>query len=117
MLIVVCFENWEKSGEQKPQYLYLCYDFKFYFFTYYLTYCFNVIVIFQPTTRSDLIDAKVVDGHVIPHHVLFTQATSDTKQFNSMAFSDNVKVIISFTTTDNEKEEISKYYMKSFNII
>lgn len=66
---------------------------------------------FKPTTRSDLIDAKVVDGHVIPHHVLFTQATSDTKQFNSMAFSDNVKVIISFTTTDNEKEEIT--YVKS----
>ncbi|CAH0725262.1 unnamed protein product, partial [Brenthis ino] len=66
---------------------------------------------FKPTTRSDLIDAKVVDGHVIPHHVLFTQATPDTKQFNSMAFSDNVKVIISFTTSDNGKEEIT--YVKS----
>ncbi|XP_039749848.1 fasciclin-1 isoform X4 [Pararge aegeria] len=62
---------------------------------------------FKPTTRSDLIDAKVVDGHVIPHHVLFTQATPDTKEFKSLAFSDNVKVIISFTTSMNGKEEIT----------
>ncbi|XP_045765783.1 fasciclin-1 isoform X3 [Maniola jurtina] len=62
---------------------------------------------FKPTTRSDLIDAKVVDGHVIPHQVLFTQATPDTKEFKSLAFSDNVKVIISFTTSINGKEEIT----------
>nr|XP_026496791.1 fasciclin-1 isoform X1 [Vanessa tameamea] len=66
---------------------------------------------FKPTTRSDLIDAKVVDGHVIPHHVLFTQATPETEEFKSMAFSDNVKVIISFTTSANGKEEIT--YVKS----
>ncbi|KAJ0178802.1 hypothetical protein K1T71_005577 [Dendrolimus kikuchii] len=29
---------------------------------------------FKPTTRSDLIDEKVIDGHVIPQHVLFTHA-------------------------------------------
>ncbi|XP_052740680.1 fasciclin-1 isoform X1 [Bicyclus anynana] len=62
---------------------------------------------FKPTTRSDLIDAKVVDGHVIPQHVLFTQATPDNKEFKSLAFTDNVKVIISFTTTMNGKEEIT----------
>ncbi|XP_047525630.1 fasciclin-1 isoform X3 [Pieris napi] len=66
---------------------------------------------FKPTTRSDLIDAKVVDGHVIPQQVLFTHATPDSKDFESMAFSDNVKVIISFSTAMNGKEELT--YVKS----
>lgn len=66
-------------------------------------------IFFQPTTRSDLIDEKVVDGHVIPHHVLFTKATPDTKEFETLAFSDNVKVIVSFSTAMNGREEISKY--------
>ncbi|KAI5646466.1 fasciclin domain-containing protein [Phthorimaea operculella] len=66
---------------------------------------------FKPTTRSDLIDEKVVDGHVIPHHVLFTQATPDSREFETLAFSDNVKVIISFSTTLNGREEIT--YVKS----
>ncbi|CAK1546048.1 unnamed protein product [Leptosia nina] len=66
---------------------------------------------FKPTTRSDLIDAKVVDGHVIPQQVLFTHATPDNKEFESMAFSDNVKVIISFSTAMNGKEELT--YVKS----
>ncbi|CAH2105724.1 unnamed protein product [Euphydryas editha] len=66
---------------------------------------------FKPTTRSDLIDAKVIDGHVIPNYVLFTQATPETEEYKSLAFSDNVKVIISFTTSANGKEEIT--YVKS----
>ncbi|XP_047984150.1 fasciclin-1 isoform X4 [Leguminivora glycinivorella] len=66
---------------------------------------------FKPTTRSDLIDAKVVDGHVIPHHVLFTKATPDTREFETLAFGDNVKVIISFSTAMNGNEEIT--YVKS----
>lgn len=66
---------------------------------------------FKPTTRSDLIDDKIVDGHVIPHHVLFTHATPDAKEFETLAFGDNVKVIVSFSTTVNGKEEIT--YVKS----
>ncbi|KAG6450908.1 fasciclin-1 isoform X2 [Manduca sexta] len=66
---------------------------------------------FKPTTRSDLIDEKVVDGHVIPHHVLFTHATPDSQEFETLAFGDNVKVIISFSTTMNGREEIN--YVKS----
>lgn len=52
----------------------------------------------------------MVDGHVIPHHVLFTKATPDTKEFETLAFSDNVKVIVSFSTAMNGREEISKYH-------
>ncbi|XP_053603497.1 fasciclin-1 isoform X2 [Plodia interpunctella] len=66
---------------------------------------------FKPTTRSDLIDGKVIDGHVIPRHVLFTKATHDDKEYETLAFSDNVKVIISFSTAMNGNEEIT--YVKS----
>ncbi|CAH2071332.1 unnamed protein product, partial [Iphiclides podalirius] len=66
---------------------------------------------FKPTARSDFIDEKVIDGHVIPHHVLFTKATPDGQEFESMAFSDNVKVIISFSISVNGQEEIT--YVKS----
>ncbi|XP_068630999.1 fasciclin-1 [Battus philenor] len=66
---------------------------------------------FKPTARSDFIDEKVIDGHVIPHHVLFTKATPESQEFESMAFSDNVKVIISFSVAVNGQEEIT--YVKS----
>lgn len=66
---------------------------------------------FEPAARSDLIDEKVIDGHVIPHHVLFTHATPDAKEFETLAFGDNVKVIVSFSSTMNGKEEIT--YVKS----
>lgn len=62
----------------------------------------------QPTARSDFIDEKVIDGHVIPHHVLFTKATPESQEFESLAFSDNVKVIISFSVAVNGQEELSK---------
>ncbi|CAG9795259.1 unnamed protein product [Diatraea saccharalis] len=70
---------------------------------------------FKPTSRSDLIDEKVVDGHVIPHHVLFTKATPDNKEFETLAFGDNVKVIISFSTSMNGNEEIT--YVKSNTVV
>ncbi|XP_014367289.1 fasciclin-1 isoform X2 [Papilio machaon] len=66
---------------------------------------------FKPTARSDFIDEKVIDGHVIPHHVLFTKATPEGQEFESLAFSDNVKVIISFSVAVNGQEELT--YVKS----
>lgn len=57
-----------------------------------------------------------MDGHVIPHHVLFTHATPDTTEFETLAFGDNVKVIISFSTVMNGKDEISEYDL-SFGIL
>lgn len=59
----------------------------------------------------------MVDGHVIPHHVLFTQATPDTQEFETFAFGDNVKVVISFSTAMNGKEEISKYAFDNCNFL
>lgn len=43
--------------------------------------------------------------------MLFTKATRDSKEYETLAFGDNVKVIISFSTAMNGKEEISEYYI------
>lgn len=54
----------------------------------------------QPHPRPELIDARVVDGHVIPNLVLFTRATPDDHPYETLAFSDNLKVTISFSKTE-----------------
>lgn len=58
---------------------------------------------FQPQPRPELIDIRVVDGHIIPDKVLFTKATSDDIPYPTLAFSDNIKVTISFAKTDDGK--------------
>lgn len=70
---------------------------------------------FKPTPRPELIDHKVIDGHVIPNHVLFTDATPKDKQYETLAFSDNVRVTISFSAQSNGKK--SSYYVKSNTVV
>lgn len=48
-----------------------------------------------------LIDSKVIDGHVIPKHVLFTRPTKKDFPFETLASTDNMKVVVSF----NEEQE------------
>lgn len=48
--------------------------------------------------RAQLIDSKIIDGHVIPKQVLFTAPTKKDVPFQTLANSDNdVRVVISFT--------------------
>lgn len=68
---------------------------------------------FQPQPRPEMIDAKVVDGHVIPNMVLFTKPTANDMQYETLAFGDNLKVTISFTTTQNGQETLSKYLLRN----
>ncbi|GFG33414.1 hypothetical protein Cfor_04085, partial [Coptotermes formosanus] len=70
---------------------------------------------FKPTPRPEKIDQKVIDGHVIPNHALFTHATPKDKEYETLAFSDNVRVTISFSTQSNGKP--SSYYVKSNTIV
>lgn len=49
-----------------------------------------------------MIDDKVIDGHVIPDHVLFTAATHHDMPYETLAFSDNLKVTVSFTTEPDQ---------------
>lgn len=45
-----------------------------------------------------MIDSKIIDGHVIPKHVLFTSPTKKDVPFPTLANGDNtVRVVISFT--------------------
>ncbi|XP_039290461.1 fasciclin-1 isoform X3 [Nilaparvata lugens] len=71
---------------------------------------------FQPPPRPEKIDAKVIDGHIIPGKVLFTKPTPSNKEYETMAFTDMLKVTISFSTeTDNKGAK--KTYIKSHTII
>lgn len=70
---------------------------------------------FKPTPRPEKIDQKVIDGHVIPNHALFTDATPRDREYETLAFSDNVRVTISFSAQSNGKT--SSYYVKSNTIV
>lgn len=49
------------------------------------------------------IDHQVIDGHVIPNQVLFTAPTPSNKPYETLAFGDNLKVTISFSTEHSDK--------------
>lgn len=50
----------------------------------------------QVSTRSNLVDGKVIDGHVIPNTVVFTAASQKDEPRTSAAFEDLLKVTVSF---------------------
>lgn len=63
---------------------------------------------FQPPPRPEKIDEKVIDGHVIPRHVLFTNPTTSDKEYETLAFTDMIKVTISLKTDTDHKGTKSK---------
>ncbi|XP_054082128.1 fasciclin-1 isoform X2 [Zeugodacus cucurbitae] len=67
---------------------------------------------FKQTTRSSLVDNKVIDGHVIPNNVIFTAAAQMEVPQTTAAFEDNLKVTVSFF-----KQKDGKMYVKSNTII
>ncbi|XP_030371302.1 fasciclin-1 isoform X3 [Scaptodrosophila lebanonensis] len=67
---------------------------------------------FKLSTRSSLVDAKVIDGHVIPNTVIFTAASQHDEPKTSAAFEDLLKVTVSFF-----KQKDGKMYVKSNTII
>ncbi|XP_076395948.1 fasciclin 1 Fas1 domain-containing isoform X2 [Megachile rotundata] len=66
---------------------------------------------FKPTPRPEKVDRVVIDGHVIPNHVLFTTPTPDKIPYETLAFSDNVKVTVSF------RKENDKVYVQSDTMV
>ena len=66
---------------------------------------------FKPTPRPEKVDRVVIDGHVIPNHVLFTAATPDNLPYETLAFSDNVKVTVSFRKAQD------KVYVQSNTLV
>ncbi|KRF83542.1 fasciclin-1 isoform X4 [Drosophila virilis] len=67
---------------------------------------------FKLSTRSSLVDGKVIDGHVIPNTVIFTAASQHDEPKTSAAFEDQLKVTVSFF-----KQKDGKMYVKSNTII
>ncbi|XP_017877413.1 fasciclin-1 isoform X3 [Ceratina calcarata] len=66
---------------------------------------------FQPSPRPEKVDRVVIDGHVIPNHVLFTTPTPDNVPYKTLTFTDNFKVTISF------QKENDKVYVKSETLV
>ncbi|XP_023035373.1 fasciclin-1 isoform X1 [Drosophila willistoni] len=67
---------------------------------------------FKVATRSSLVDAKVIDGHVIPNTVIFTAASRHDDPKTSAAFEDLLKVTVSFF-----KQKDGKMYFKSNTLV
>lgn len=70
---------------------------------------------FKPSPRPEKIDARVIDGHVIPHHVLFTGPTPNDKPYRTLANDDNLNVTISFYTEQDGKSK--RVYVKSNTVV
>ncbi|XP_016977798.1 fasciclin-1 isoform X2 [Drosophila rhopaloa] len=67
---------------------------------------------FKLSARSSLVDAKVIDGHVIPNTVIFTAAAQHDDPKTSAAYEDLLKVTVSFF-----KQKNGKMYVKSNTIV
>ncbi|XP_063216884.1 fasciclin-1 isoform X2 [Bacillus rossius redtenbacheri] len=70
---------------------------------------------FKPPPRPEKIDQKVIDGHVIPDHVLFTDGTPKDHDYRTLAFGDSLRVTVSFTTQSDGR--VSRPYVKSNTIV
>ncbi|CRK94485.1 CLUMA_CG007991, isoform A, partial [Clunio marinus] len=70
---------------------------------------------FKPSPRPDMIDKKVIDGHVIPNHVVFTAPAHLEHQYETEAFEDNLKVTAIFFTANDGKQ--TKMYVKSNTVV
>lgn len=55
-----------------------------------------------------MIDKKVIDGHVIPNHVIFTAPAHLEHPYSTEAFEDNLKVTATFFTQNDGKQTKSK---------
>ncbi|XP_029155310.1 fasciclin-1 isoform X2 [Nylanderia fulva] len=66
---------------------------------------------FKPEPRPQKIDKVVIDGHVLPNEVLFTSPTSETIEYKTLVFSDNLRVTVSFLKANN------KVYVRSDTVI
>ncbi|CAO1432098.1 unnamed protein product [Diamesa tonsa] len=79
------------------------------------TYFIPVEEGFKPPPRPDMIDKKVIDGHIIPNRVMFTAPARLDEPFPTLAFEDNLKVTITFFTQNDGKH--TKHYVKSNTVV
>ncbi|MPC13597.1 Fasciclin-1 [Portunus trituberculatus] len=66
--------------------------------------------------NKTVIDKQVIHGHVVPGKVLFTRTVKDSRdEYESLAFTDNLKVFISMENVSSSDNE-DQYYVKSRTI-
>ncbi|XP_065337194.1 fasciclin-1 isoform X3 [Cloeon dipterum] len=70
---------------------------------------------FKPPPRPEKIDMKVIDGHVIPGRVLFIRPTPTGEEFDTLAFTDNIRVQVSFSTQPDDKSH--RAYVSSNTVV
>nr|XP_029717641.1 fasciclin-1-like isoform X5 [Aedes albopictus] len=70
---------------------------------------------FKPPPRPDMIDRKVIDGHVIPNRVIFTAPAPLDDPLETLAFEDNLKVTVTFFKQGEGKN--AKVYVRSNTVI
>jgi hypothetical protein len=64
-----------------------------------------------------LIDRKVIDGHVIPHHVIFTAPAHLEHPYETIAFEDNLKVTATIFTQNDGKTNRSELLRNFINFL
>ncbi|KAI5698356.1 hypothetical protein M8J75_005591 [Diaphorina citri] len=69
----------------------------------------------DPINRAGAIDTKIIDGHIIPNHVLFTRPTPFDVKYETLAFGDNVKVFIEFKKESQDKD--SRIFISSNTVV
>ncbi|XP_025408255.1 fasciclin-1 isoform X3 [Sipha flava] len=65
----------------------------------------------HPKVRPEKIDVKVIDAHIIPDNVLFLGPTNEGEQFETLAFTDMLKVVAFFSKA--EEGDKTKYFVSS----
>lgn len=66
----------------------------------------------------DKIDAKVIDGHIVPNVALFTRPAIRGRPAQTLAFSDNIKVTVSFSNESLPSLETgSRVYVQSNTLV
>lgn len=76
-----------------------------------LCYIIRTNKIFFQNSKAESVDAKVIDGHVIPKHVLFTAPTPRDHPYQTLAEVDNFKVKIHFSQSSNSKLKTSNFFI------
>ncbi|XP_052121973.1 fasciclin-1, partial [Frankliniella occidentalis] len=62
-----------------------------------------------PLQHFEAVDKTVIEGHVIPNHVLFTAPTPNEKPYATVAFNnENMQVTIAFNTDHKKRKTIVK---------
>lgn len=71
---------------------------------------------FKSPHRPDMIDRKVIDGHIIPNRTVFTAAAPLGEPLPTAAFEDNLKVLITFFSQADGKSVKSMYPQKCLHM-